>query len=94
MANKILQLLNEERYMGNTHWTALHQWITPTGEMGIYQTLDTEIGKENVYLIIWTMIKEINQKQVFIKQYGSMSLNVAVIDARNIARFANAVEEK
>lgn len=88
--DNILRLLNEEHYMGNQKWEALYQWVSESGEMGIYQSPDSEIGKENVYLIIYTEIKEINKPQLYIHLYSVWSLNVAVVDASNIARFANA----
>ncbi len=71
--------------MGNNQYHAIGEWETLYGEMGLYQSMQSEgIAGEQLLLIVLV------DDKVNIRMYSARQPEIAVNDAKMIARFADA----
>lgn len=83
----ILNLLNDEKIMGDLHWEALVEWQNDRGDMGIYRSTDTPFSAESILLVINT-----NDKQ-WLETRPYRALSAVTADMETIASFADATKK-
>lgn len=83
--SKILHKLNVDHYAGMGDWIIIEEWGNDRGEIGIYQEISTEIGRESLYLFVI-----VGDTIRLLKTYDSRILEFARQDARQIADFSDA----